>query len=63
MDLNEFIYRDDTAEVLGDEIDGDDFVQTAGADGFALPAKLGLATMAGAIVGLSHFLGQAAKHL
>lgn len=60
MDLNEFIYRDDTAEVLGGEIDGDDFDAAADLTGFALPAKLGLS--GGVIAGMSQVLGQSAKH-
>ncbi len=61
MDLNEFIYRDDTADVLGDEIDGDDFAAADDAAGFVTPAKIGLATLSGAILGVSHLLGHA-KH-
>jgi hypothetical protein len=63
MDLNEFIFRDDTAEVLGAEIDSDDFEVVDETAGSGMPAKIGLTAIGGAILGMSHFLGAAAKHL
>ncbi|WP_459854846.1 hypothetical protein [Dongia sp. agr-C8] len=63
MDLNEFIFRDDTAEVLGAEIDGEDFEAAEEAGGFVLAGKLGAAAVAGAMLGALHALGDAARHL
>ena len=61
MDLNDFIFRDDTTEPLGaDAADSDDL--DAEASRFVTPAKIGLAVIAGAALGMSHFLGHA-KHL
>lgn len=61
MDLNDFIFRDDTAEPLGaDTTDTDGLGEET--PGLVTPAKIGLAVIASAVLGMSHFLGHA-KHL
>jgi hypothetical protein len=61
MDLNDFIFRDDTAEPLGsDPAESDD--RDRETLGFVTPAKIGLAAIAAAVLSISHFLGHA-KHL
>jgi len=61
MDLNDFIFRDDSAEPLGAcADDADDIALT---DETAASAKLGLAVIGSAVLGLSNFLGHAAKNI
>jgi hypothetical protein len=62
MDLNEFIFRDDTAEALGagPEAD-DDFTVAEEHRNSGAPIKISLAVIGSAVVGLSHILGHAAK--
>ena len=60
MNLNDFIFRDDTAEPLGADADDADDVVTAEETGGC--AKAGFAAIGGAVLGLSHFLGHATKH-
>jgi hypothetical protein len=63
MDLNEFIYRDDTAQTLGAEIGADESTAIESRAGYIESAKIGLAAVGGAVLGMSHFLGLAGKHL
>jgi hypothetical protein len=61
MDLNDFIFRDDTMEPLGAKAaDSDDL--DAETSRFITPAKIGLAAIAAAVLSMPHFLGHA-KHL
>jgi shikimate 5-dehydrogenase len=62
MDLNAFIFRDDTAELLGMETDGDGFESVLDSAPRAMPAKTALAS-GGSILAVSHFLGDSARHL
>jgi hypothetical protein len=62
MDLNDFIFRDDTAAALGAAPEADDDVAEEAHAAFS-QAKLGLAVIGSAAVGLSHLLAQAAKGL
>ncbi|WP_395014788.1 hypothetical protein [Dongia sp.] len=63
MDLNEFIFRDDTAEVLAAEIDNEDFGNAEETVRCVMPIKTALAAVGSAITGASHFLSDAARHL
>jgi hypothetical protein len=63
MDLNDFIYRDDTAETLGADVDTDESAVAGDAAGFITPAKVALTMIGGAVLGMSHFLGLAGKSL
>ena len=64
MDLNEFLFRDDSVEALGVGLDvDDDFVATEDTHGCVAPAKAGLAVIGSAVVGLSHLLGHVTKDL
>jgi hypothetical protein len=63
MDLNEFLFRDDTAEALGVGLEADDDAVTEETHDCAASAKAGLAVIGSAVVGLSHFLGQVTKDL
>lgn len=62
MDLNAFIFRDDTAELLGMEADDDGFEMVSETAPRAMPAKTALAA-GGAILAVSHLLGDSARHL
>ena len=63
MDLNDFIFRDDTAEPMGaDALDSADLDTTANKPAILTPAKIGLAVIGSAVLGMSHLLGHA-KHL
>lgn len=59
MDLNEFIFRDDTAEALGADVEIDDACiateETHGSE------KAGFAAIGSAVLGLSNFLGHVTK--
>jgi hypothetical protein len=62
MDLNDFIFRDDTTEPLGaDTTDSEERGEETA--GFLTPTKIGLAVIGSAVLGMSHFLGHATKHL
>lgn len=61
MDLNDFIFRDDSTEPLGAGASGD--IASDETESFGAEATLGLAVIAGAVVGLSHLLGHAPKGL
>jgi hypothetical protein len=63
MDLNDFIFRDDTVLALGaDPETGDDSTEEGA--GSATLVKVGFAAaVGGAVLGLSSFLGHAAKGL
>ncbi|HYD06159.1 MAG TPA: hypothetical protein VEC60_10555 [Reyranella sp.] len=64
MDLNAFIFRDDTAERLdAGTDDADAFDSPAEPAGFVTPAKVALAALGSAVLGMSHLLGHAGKHL
>jgi hypothetical protein len=62
MDLNQFIFRDDTVETLGADVEvDDDFTAPEPTLGSVTPAKIGLAVIGSAVLGLSSFLGHTTK--
>jgi hypothetical protein len=62
MDLNDFIFRDDTAETLGAPVD-ETCEAPEESEELAAPAKAGLAAVGSVALGLSGFLGHIAKGL
>jgi hypothetical protein len=69
MDLNAFIFRDDTADILGTETDSDGFGSAAEARASALgamtalQARAALAAGGGAILGSSHSRGDGGRQI
>jgi hypothetical protein len=64
MDFSDFIFRDDAVEPLGASgSDDDDFAASEESAESVSMAKVGLAAIGSAVLGVSHFLGHVTKSL